>query len=110
MNGAARWLLTVMFLAAACAAPEKSRWTQPGGAAGPNPAVWAACRADADRRAEREYLLDTDPRGDRDFTTPGGLQNQLARRDAKRYRRRIYEQCLRSLGYERAPAGRGAAR
>lgn len=98
-------LATTLF-AAACSAPEKTRWNKSGGGGGPKPSDLAACRADAERRAEREFGLDTDPRGDREFGASGGLSTELARRDANRYRQRIYDQCLRSLGYERAPSSR----
>lgn len=98
-----KWLaLAIPFLALACASPEKTRWTQPGSGAAPKPTDAASCRADANRRAERELQLDTQSRGDSAFATPGSLQHELAVRDAKRYRQRIYEDCLRSLGYERA--------
>ncbi|NKB60353.1 MAG: hypothetical protein GKS00_28940 [Alphaproteobacteria bacterium] len=90
-----------LLLATACTAPEKTRWTQPGSGTGPKPTDLAACRADANRRAEREFQLETNPRGDRDFASPGDLRTELARRDAKRYRQRIYDECLRSLGYRR---------
>lgn len=91
-------------LAAACSAPpqEKTRWTQPGSGAEPKSADAAACRADANRRAEREYLLDTETRSDRGFGTPGTVQNDLARRDARRYRQRLFEDCMRGLGYRKA--------
>ena len=98
------------FLIAACAAPEKTRWTQPGSGAGPKPTDAASCRADANRRAEREFRLETESRSDEAFATSGSLQNELARRDAKRYRQRIYEHCLRSLGYEPARRDRFKAR
>lgn len=106
MNTTIRWssIFAATLLIAACAAPEKSRWTQPGQTAGPKPSDLAACRADANRRAEREFALDTDSRGDRGFGASGGLQTELARRDAKRYRQRIYDECLRSLGYQKAPS------
>jgi len=105
MNVTIRWssILAAIFLIAACTAPEKERWTQPDQNAGPKPSDFAACRADANRRAEREFALDTNPRGDRGFGASGDLQTELARRDAKRYRQRIYNQCLRSLGYQKAP-------
>lgn len=98
------------FLVAACAAPEKTRWTQPGTGTGPKPTDAASCRADANRRAEREFRLDTQSRGDDAFATAGSLQNELSRRDAKRYRQRIYEHCLRSLGYVPAARDRFEAR
>ena len=98
------------FLVVACAAPEKTRWTKPGTNAGPKPTDAASCRADANRRAEREYLLDTQSRSDDRFASAGSLQNELARRDAKRYRQRIFEQCLRSLGYEPKARDRFEAR
>ena len=101
---------SLAFLVAACAAPEKTRWTQPGTGAGPKPTDAASCRADANRRAEREFRLDTQSRSDDAFATSGSLQNELARRDAKRYRQRIYEHCLRSLGYEPAARDRFEAR
>ncbi len=97
-----RWLLTtISVLAVACTAPEKPRWTQPGSGAAPKPNDAANCRADANRRAERELLLDTQFRSDSDFGSTGTLRDEMARRDAKRYRQRLYEDCLRSKGYER---------
>jgi hypothetical protein len=112
MNIAALWvsILTLTVLIAACTTPEKSRWNRPGHGDGPKPTDLAACRADAKRRAEREFLLDTNPRGDREFATPSGLNSQLAQRDAKRYRQRIYNECLRNLGYRDAPARGNPAR
>ncbi len=110
-NPGARWLIVLApLLVIACMSPDKTRWTQPGSGASPKPTDAASCRVDANRRAEREYLLDTRSRSDDAFATAGSLQNELARRDAKRYRQRLYENCLRSLGYERAPATDGKAR
>ncbi len=107
----ARWLAVLApLLVIACMSPDKTRWTRPGGGASPKPTDAASCRVDANRRAEREYLLDTRSRSDDAFATAGSLQNELARRDAKRYRQRLYENCLRSLGYERAPVAGGKAR
>jgi len=103
-------VLAAMALAAACAAPEKTRWVRPGNDTGPQPTDLAACRADATRRAEREFLLDTEPRGDRDFGTPGDIRDEMAKRDARRYRQRIYDECLRSLGYRKSSGAAGAPR
>jgi hypothetical protein len=107
----AKWLVLVIpFVVVACASPEKTRWTQPGSGVVPKPTDTASCRADANRRAEREFRLDTQSRSDDAFATAGSLQDELAVRDAKRYRQRIYEDCLRSLGYERVPTGRAKGR
>jgi hypothetical protein len=96
-------LVLVPLLVIACTPPEKTRWTKPSSGASPRPADAAGCRVDANRRAEREYLLDTQSRSDDAFATDGSLRNELTRRDARRYRLRLYENCLRNLGYERAP-------
>lgn len=96
-------LVLVPLLVIACTPPEKTRWTQPGNGASPVPADAVGCRVDANRRAERECLLDTQSRSDDAFETEGTLRNELARRDVKRNRQRLYENCLRNLGYERAP-------
>lgn len=102
-----KWLaLAIPLVVIACASPEKTRWTQPASGVAPKPTDTASCRADANRRAEREFQLDTQSRSDDAFATPGTLQHEFALRDAKRYRQRIYENCLRSLGYERTPTGK----
>lgn len=102
--------VTILVLAAACSNPERTPWSQPGSGAAPKPTDTASCRADANRRAEREYLLDTQSRGGDAFAAPGSLQNELARRDARRYRDRLYEECMRSLGYQRGSTDRFRAR
>ncbi len=108
MNIAAKGIsiLALIFFATGCTTPEKARWNQPASGTGPKPSDLAVCRADANRRAEREFLLDTNPRGGRGYGAPVGLDVEMARRDAKRYRQRIYDECLRSLGYSKVPSGR----
>lgn len=91
--------LTALVLLAACAAPEQPRYgPPPDGRSGPKSAQTEACWSDANRRAEQDYLRDTDNPADRGFSQPGYVQNELARRDAKRYRQRLYEECLRRSG------------
>lgn len=100
-----RWssILATVLLITACSAPEKDRWDRPGQSTGPKPSDLASCRYDANHRAEQEFALDTIPRNDRGFGSSSGLQADLARRDAIRYRQRIYDECMRGLGYQKAP-------
>lgn len=91
-------VLAAVTLLAACASQDRPRYSPPAAGSDRNAAATEACWSDANRRAEREYLRDSDSPGERGFSRAGGIEDELARRDAKRYRQRLYDACLRRSG------------
>jgi hypothetical protein len=87
---------------AACASKETGRWVRPSDKNDRYSQDSAVCRSEAKRRAEREFMLDTQSLGRRDVDTLGrqSIEMDLARRDAVRYQQQLYEECLRNMGYQ----------
>jgi len=98
-----RGTLIVFFsLLAACAPEPSGQWARPAGDGSTTYSRdTASCRSDAKRRAEREFALDTQhlERGQGSVFGRQSIETDIARRDAMRFQRSMYENCLRGLGY-----------
>jgi len=100
-------LVIILLALAACAPKPEGHWVRRGGGEDRYSQDSAACRSEAKRRAERDYLLDTHNLNRQNDSLMGSpsIETDLARRDAERYRRQLYEDCLRNMGYVRVQPG-----
>ena len=100
-------LIAALLVFAACAREPADNWNRPGDSGAGYSRDAAACRSDANRRAEREYRLDTQHLDRRDSGGFGrqSIETDIARRDAERFRKSLYEECLGDQGYQRQQSG-----
>jgi hypothetical protein len=94
----------VVVAVAACAEP--ARWQKPGAGADDWARDQSSCRYRARREADREFRA-LPP--ERDSSLSGGrsaLEQDMAVYDAKRREQRMFENCLRNLGYAPEAGGK----
>lgn len=106
----ALWVLALAAVASglvqACAGPVE--WRKPATSEEQWARDRAECRSRARREAEREFLARSSQVGSPVYERGRSLAADLARYDAKRHERRLFERCLEARGYTKsAPAPKG---
>lgn len=97
----AAWMLALGLLAASCAGPGPGRWQKPGA----NQDQWgrdkAACQSQARKVADRRFQETASEVDSPIYGSGRTLEKNMARYEAKRSERRLFESCLRAKGYRK---------
>ncbi len=96
-------ILFAVVLAVSCAAAPVA-WERPGGTQDQWNQDKAACRYNARREAEKRFRQRDGEASMPGFGTTDTLSRDMARFDAKRDERRLFEDCLKTRGYTKKKA------
>ncbi len=96
-------ILFAVLLAASCAAAPVA-WERPGGTQDQWVGDKVACQFKARREAEKRFRQRDWEASSLDFGTTDTLSRDMARFDAKREDRRLFEDCLADSGYAKKKA------
>ena len=93
-------LLTIAVTLGACAEYAPTGWDKPG----IDQDQWAInranCHSRAQRLAEDEYMANAPMSSGAGVNTGAAFESQMRRYDARRNKQKLFEKCLRWLGYK----------
>jgi hypothetical protein len=89
--------IAVGLLFAACAEP--GRWQKPGGNADDWERDQSSCRYRARKLVDQEFRARPPERDSSLIGGPSALDRDMAQFDARRRERRLFENCMKNLGY-----------